>query len=138
MTTMAGRILRRRVLERLAPLGVERVVIAGLANTYSDYITTREEYELQHYEGASTLFGPHTHAAYLQIFSGLADSMRDGAVFGGGERAPAAIDPGVSSRPGVVFDDKRLWEKFGQVMDRPGSAYSVGQEVSVTFRTSEG
>jgi hypothetical protein len=34
------------------------VVIAGPANTYGHYITTREEYAIQRYEGASTLYGP--------------------------------------------------------------------------------
>lgn len=34
------------------------VVIAGPANTYGHYITTREEYGVQRYEGASTIFGP--------------------------------------------------------------------------------
>ena len=44
-----------------------RVVIAGLANTYSSYITTFEEYAVQRYEGASTIFGPHTLDAYIQV-----------------------------------------------------------------------
>lgn len=34
------------------------VVVAGPANTYAHYITTREEYAVQRYEGASTIFGP--------------------------------------------------------------------------------
>lgn len=34
------------------------VVLSGPANTYSHYVTTREEYSVQRYEGASTLFGP--------------------------------------------------------------------------------
>jgi len=34
------------------------VVIAGPANTYGHYVTTIEEYSVQRYEGASTLFGP--------------------------------------------------------------------------------
>jgi neutral ceramidase len=34
------------------------VVIAGPANTYAHYVTTREEYGVQRYEGASTLYGP--------------------------------------------------------------------------------
>ncbi|CAF2482940.1 unnamed protein product [Rotaria sp. Silwood2] len=44
------------------------IVIAGLANSYSHYITTYEEYQQQRYEGASTLYGPHTLAAYQQTF----------------------------------------------------------------------
>ena len=33
------------------------VVIAGPANTYAHYVATREEYSVQRYEGASTIFG---------------------------------------------------------------------------------
>ena len=34
------------------------VVIAGPANTYAHYVATPEEYSVQRYEGASTIFGP--------------------------------------------------------------------------------
>ena len=44
-----------------------KIVIAGLTGTYSSYITTFEEYGVQRYEGASTLFGPHTLDAYIQV-----------------------------------------------------------------------
>ena len=43
------------------------VVIAGLTNTYASYVTTFEEYAMQRYEGASTIFGPHTLDAYIQV-----------------------------------------------------------------------
>ncbi len=43
------------------------VVLAGLTNTYSSYVTTFEEYSAQRYEGASTIFGPHTLDAYIQV-----------------------------------------------------------------------
>ena len=43
------------------------VVIAGLTNTYSSYVTTWEEYQVQRYEGASTIYGPHTLDAYIQV-----------------------------------------------------------------------
>ena len=33
------------------------VVVAGPANVYGHYVTTREEYGIQRYEGASTIFG---------------------------------------------------------------------------------
>jgi neutral ceramidase len=33
------------------------VVLSGPANTYGHYITTKEEYAVQRYEGASTIFG---------------------------------------------------------------------------------
>ena len=52
------------------------VVLAGLTNTYSSYVTTFEEYAMQRYEGASTIFGPHTLDAYIQV---CATACRDSA-----------------------------------------------------------
>ncbi|KAJ4306211.1 hypothetical protein N0V88_001007 [Collariella sp. IMI 366227] len=43
------------------------VVLGGPANSYTHYITTEEEYAIQRYEGASTLYGPHTLAAYINV-----------------------------------------------------------------------
>lgn len=55
-TTMAGRRLREAVKEMLIANGNgeyndnTHIVIAGLTNTYSQYITTYEEYQAQRYE----------------------------------------------------------------------------------------
>lgn len=55
-TTMAGRRLRDAVKTVLMSGGNKKfnsnvhVVIAGLTNTYSQYVTTIEEYEMQRYE----------------------------------------------------------------------------------------
>lgn len=55
-TTMAGRRLRDAVKETLISYGSgefdnnTHVVIAGLSNTYSQYVTTFEEYSQQRYE----------------------------------------------------------------------------------------
>jgi neutral ceramidase len=43
---------------RAAITGVGRVVVSGLANEFIQYLTTPEEYDRQHYEGGSTLYGP--------------------------------------------------------------------------------
>ena len=52
-----------------------KVVIAGLSNAYTHYITTYEEYQRQRYEAASTIFGPHTLRAYMQQYSYLTEKM---------------------------------------------------------------
>lgn len=55
-TTMAGRRLREAVKETLISYGSgefdndTHVVIAGLSNTYSQYVATFEEYMQQRYE----------------------------------------------------------------------------------------
>lgn len=60
-TTMSGRRIRSDIEKLYADNGRKvHVILAGLSNTYSNYITTYEEYQLQRYEGGSTLFGPHT------------------------------------------------------------------------------
>lgn len=52
-----------------------KVVLAGLCNVYTHYITTFEEYQRQRYEAASTIFGPHTLRAYQQQYGALTASL---------------------------------------------------------------
>jgi neutral ceramidase len=58
-----------------------RVVVTSVANEYSGYVTTAEEYTRQFYEGGHTLYGPNTlaflsaHAARLAV-----QVQRDGVV----------------------------------------------------------
>ncbi|MFP2907973.1 neutral/alkaline non-lysosomal ceramidase C-terminal domain-containing protein [Pyxidicoccus sp. 3LFB2] len=91
MTTMAGRRLRETVRARLAPVGVDHVVIAGLSNAYSGYLTTRQEYAKQDYEGASTHFGPWQLAAVQQETAKLAEALASGAAV---PRGPKPKSPG--------------------------------------------
>lgn len=51
-------------------LGIPEVVLIGLANEYLQYFTTPLEYNAQHYEGASTLYG---QVAGLYVEGKLAD-----------------------------------------------------------------
>jgi len=135
MTTEAGRRLRAQLLQRLDPLGVERIVIAGLSNAYSHYVTTYEEYQAQHYEGASTLYGPHTFAAYLQAFDGLAEAMV------GDSAAPSAPSPsrqswrGADRNPAPSRDDTPSGQTFGQALSDPSDA-TCGDTVTATFRAA--
>jgi hypothetical protein len=70
MTVTMGQRLRKALLDASAAFGISRVVIAGLANEYLSYYTTPKEYEAQHYEGGSTLYG--TYSSYL-LMDQLAD-----------------------------------------------------------------
>jgi neutral ceramidase len=78
LTTMAGRRLRTSVLDAMSATGVAHLALGTYANEYAGYITTREEYSAQHYEGASTLFGPHTLEAHQQVAAQLATAIADG------------------------------------------------------------
>jgi neutral ceramidase len=76
-TTMAGRRVRAALAGELG-LDPRYMIIAGYANDYANYVTTREEYESQQYEGGSTVFGPWTEAGYRQEFVRLARSLKAG------------------------------------------------------------
>lgn len=134
ITTQAGRRIRQDVLDQLATKGVTTVVIAGLSNTYSGYITTKEEYATQQYEGASTAFGQYTLAAYRQEFSQLAGAIRDGQNVHDDKQPRDRLHEWRNERPGVVWDGKYFWESFGQVKSNANSSYQRGQSVRVSFR----
>jgi neutral ceramidase len=78
LTTMAGRRLRQTVLDAMKDIPISAVALGTYANEYSQYITTLEEYSSQQYEGASTLFGPHTLEAYQQVAGALATAIARG------------------------------------------------------------
>ncbi|KAK0558626.1 hypothetical protein OC844_005007 [Tilletia horrida] len=132
-TTMAGRRMKEAV--RKAVRGIQLleegqepiVVIAGPANTYSHYITTREEYTAQRYEGGSTLFGPNTLDAYLYIYTNmLIPALKPGA----GKLAPgplATINTAKAFHPGQRKQpDTTPWgKKFGDVVIQPQSEYTI-------------
>src|SRR5690606_19906260 len=68
ITTMAGRRLKETILKTFLNSGIDHLATTSYANAYAGYITTKEEYDVQHYEGASTHFGPYTLMAYQQEF----------------------------------------------------------------------
>ena len=56
ITVETGRRVARAVSD--ATGGDTSVIVSSVANEYSGYIATAEEYALQHYEGGHTLYGP--------------------------------------------------------------------------------
>jgi hypothetical protein len=134
MTVQAGRRLKKRILDALAPRGVTRVILTGLANEYSAYITTPEEYMSQQYEGASTLYGRLTLDAYLQIFGQLADAMAAGQPVPPG---PTPRDLGANQielQTGVLFDAVPPGQSFGMVITEPPLAVRPEEKLTVRFR----
>lgn len=64
ITVESGRRIEAAATEALATadsdLEVDFVAVSSLANEYSGYAATGEEYRRQHYEGGHTLYGPNT------------------------------------------------------------------------------
>ncbi|KAJ4768437.1 Neutral ceramidase [Rhynchospora pubera] len=140
-TTMAGRRLRDAVKAVLIKEGNREfnknihVVIAGLTNTYSQYVTTFEEYAIQRYEGASTLYGPHTLSAYIQEFRKLASAIAQGQAVSSFVSPPDLLDKQISLLTPVLVDTTPLGVHFGDVStDVPeNSTFNKGQIVNATF-----
>jgi hypothetical protein len=95
-TVEVGRRAKAAVLAATKPAGVERVIVAGLANEFIQYLTTPEEYERQHYEGGSTLYGPLSSVLLVQELGKLGTALATG----GPGPAPHPFDP----RNGVKAD----------------------------------
>ncbi len=68
-TTTLGIRLRKKIMQVQES---RSVVLVGLADEYFAYFATPEEYALQHYEGASMMFGPHTAQVLLRTTGALA------------------------------------------------------------------
>jgi neutral ceramidase len=153
VTTVAGRRLARAA-ERAARdaedqknttdrRGSWSVVVNGLANGYSGYVTTEHEYEEQRYEGASGLYGPNALRLYERVVAELVGELvDDGAekkkkssslverTLAGAEADPRAYDEFRRNRETRTRDgpqsfvppfDARWppWARFGDVLRGP-------------------
>src|SRR5581483_9734252 len=94
MTVAMAQRVRTAVRSALGGLPVQRIVIDGLTNEYMQYFTTPEEYEAQHYEGGSTLWGEYQSYAVLDGLVRLTQALASGAA------APAPFDD--DARNGVA------------------------------------
>ncbi|HYX37252.1 MAG TPA: neutral/alkaline non-lysosomal ceramidase N-terminal domain-containing protein [Oligoflexus sp.] len=133
ITTMAGRRLKKSILDIMRPAGVKYVALTALANEYQHYVTTREEYSKQNYEGGSTLFGPWTLAAYTQVFSRLGVALRDGQAVEAGPTPPDLSDQQLILKPGVVFDTAPIGKDWGDLKQDAERAYAAGSRIEVKF-----
>jgi len=135
-TTMAGRRLREQLIEEAKANGAPsniKAVIAGLSNLYTHYVTTLEEYQIQRYEGASTIYGPHTLSAYLDQFKKLTRSLFGGDDILDGPSPPNLLNLQISLVPGVVFDRAPVGKSFGDCLVQPYPLVNVNETVYATF-----
>src|SRR4051794_24055257 len=102
MTVEMGKRVRAAVLQTVAGSGVTRAIISGLANEYLQYFTTPEEYERQHYEGGSMLYGENAAVLMQHADTDLAQAL----VQGKPAPTPYDFDPTNGVKPdGPAFPD---------------------------------
>jgi hypothetical protein len=113
MTVEMGRRIRNAVVEATKSAGITRAVISGIANEYIQYLTTPEEYQRQHYEGGSTLFGK-LESVLIQVADvDLAKALAEGRP----APTPYNFDPTNGVKPdGPAFPDGA---DRGRTQDQP-------------------
>ncbi|KAF6107544.1 N-acylsphingosine amidohydrolase 2B [Phyllostomus discolor] len=135
-TTMSGRRFREAIKAEFATYGMQNmtVVISGLSNVYTHYITTYEEYQVQRYEAASTIYGPHTLSAYIQLFRVLAKAIATDTVanLSRGPEPPFFKQLIIPLIPNIA-DKAPIGKNFGDVLQPLNPKYRVGDVAEVTF-----
>jgi len=142
-TIMSGRRIMSTV-ESVLGDAVSYSVVAALSNAYSGYVTTKEEYDMQHYEGGSTHFGPWTLAAYQQSFYQLASNMLPPGTNPAPNLNPISfpvVEPiprdltgeTINFQTGVVWDQAPIFKSIGSIVQNANSSYSKGDQVVVKF-----
>ena len=151
-TTMSGRRWKQALKTEAQALSLTAgdepiVVLGGPANSYTHYIATEEEYHIQRYEGASTLYGPHTLNAYINLtltYLPYLDPTTKPKL-DPGPSPPIYVNKSLSFIHGVVYDRPPLFKSFGDVLHdvighHPSSSssfapysYQPGRTVSATF-----
>lgn len=114
------------------------VVLGGPANSYTHYITTEQEYSIQRYEGASTLYGPHTLAAYINVtlsYLPFLDASARGPPPPQPEDAfpPDNTNRSLSFITGVVRDGTPFGKSFGELKQDVRLFYRTGNHITAVF-----
>lgn len=139
-TTMAGRRWKEAIHKSASESDLTDdvepiVVLGGPANSYTHYIATEEEYRVQRYEGASTLYGPHTLYAHINLTTRYLPYLHSSntASPDPGPQPPVYTNSSLSFITGVAFDRAPFFKSFGDVLSDVQPSYSPGETVSVTF-----
>ncbi|KAJ5785570.1 uncharacterized protein N7503_010782 [Penicillium pulvis] len=142
-TTMSGRRWKEAIHKGARDtLGISdpQVVLGAPSNSYAHYVATEEEYRVQRYEGASTLYGPNALAAYINLtltylpYLGSADDIANLPAIGAGPSPPVNTNNSLSFITGVVYDNAPFGKSFGDVITNPSSrTYGPGDVVNTTF-----
>lgn len=134
-TTMAGRRVRKTVRDATGDdaSAKTKVILAGLSNIYTSYVTTFEEYQMQRFEAAATSYGPHTLAIHLSQFEKLTKAIHQNKKLDSGPEPVNFDNKVISLTPAVLFDTAPFKRSFGDVSIEPNLKYTVGEHVTVQF-----
>ena len=138
-TTMTGRRWKTAVAAAAVDASVAtdpKVVLGGPANTYAHYCVTPEEYGVQRYEGASTLYGQWESYAYMYLSTSNIGYLapNNDSYPPAGPSPPINTNDSLSFITGVVYDNPAIGKSFGDVLDQPAASYARGAVINATFQ----
>lgn len=92
-------------------------------------------YSIQRYEGASTLYGPHTLAAYINVTLSWLSSLSPSATNQPpvGPEPPDNTNRSLSFIPSVVRDSPPIFKSFGDVLEDVKGKYRRGETIRASF-----
>lgn len=115
------------------------VVLGGPANSYAHYLATREEYSVQRYEGASTLYGPNELDAYIYLsisnigYLAADSTSQPVAAATPPDNREISIQTSIINKNVVVYDNAPAGKTFGQCITQPETSYSIDDVINATF-----
>lgn len=137
VTTMSGRRWKEAVGKQAATFVPDPIVVLGSpANTYAHYVATPEEYDVQRYEGASTLFGRHELDAYINLTVSNMHYLKPNAT-DKPEQGKLPQDNrknSISLITPVIYDTPPPFRAFGKVLTQPKASYKRGDTIRATFQ----
>ncbi|XP_041984570.1 neutral ceramidase-like [Aricia agestis] len=133
-TTMTGRRIKDVVGSVMTEHGFEaKVAVSGLTNEYTHYVATSEEYQVQRYEAASTLYGPHTLDIYLNKFHQFTKLAIEGGDVQPGPEPEDNRNRTISLILPVILDSAPIGSHFGDVTQQPPTVAQPGDKITVKF-----
>jgi neutral ceramidase len=138
-TTMSGRrwkaAVKSAALELSLTSAEPTVVLGAPANSYAHYVATEEEYGIQRYEGASTLYGPNTLNAYINLTVSNMEYLSSSSTTQPptGPLPPNNVDNSLDFISPVVYDNPPFFKSFGQVLTQPAGSYARGAVITAVF-----
>ena len=139
-TTMSGRRWKGAIHSTATALKLigsrdPLVVLGGPANSYTHYIATEEEYGIQRYEGASTLYGPHTLNAHINLTTSYLPYLAADVTTSPPTRP---LTPKQRQRLSQLHHRRRLrhpglFNSFGDVLTDVEPTYTAGSTARVKF-----
>jgi len=88
---------------------------------------------VQRYEGASTIYGPHTLSAMMDILVGMADAMSKNETVEKGVAPPNLKSKQIALNLPVIYDGTPFGKKFGSAVVQPQSSYKPGEVAQAVF-----